>query len=180
MTATLWSVSRTARDELRYLREKALLLAAPAVRIGGREHPGYRLHDLLHDAARHLLTSPKQPEERRQLPGLELELAAAQAELLSRYRRRTQQGQWHTLPEDGYIHRRLAWHFEQAHDGAELHGLLCEETAAGRNGWFEANDRRGEMAVFADDIARAWRLAEEGERRDSLGRCWGCRCVMPW
>src|SRR5262249_19869707 len=163
MTATLWGVDeRTARDELRYLRDKALLLAAPAVRIGEREHPGYRLHDLLHDAARHLLTSAKQPEDERQLSGLERDLPAAHAELLSRYRCRTQNGLWHTLPEDGYIHRRLAWHFEQARDWTGLHELLREETAEGRNGWFEANDRRGEMAVFADDIGRAWRLAEEG------------------
>src|SRR5262249_58355556 len=77
---------------------------------------------------------------------------------------RTQNGLWHTLPEDGYIHGRLAWHFEEARDGTGLHEMLREETTEGRNGWFEANDRRGEMAVFADDIARAWRLAEEGWR----------------
>jgi hypothetical protein len=161
MAAVLWGTDeRRARDELVVLRKKALLLAAPAVRVGGAELLAFRLHDMLHDSARGLLTAPREPVEPGALPGLGLSWPEAHAELLRRYRGRTRDGKWHTLPADGYIHGRLGWHLEKAGAEDELHALLREETPEGRNGWFEANERLGQSAVFADDVARAWRLAK--------------------
>ena len=59
MTATLWETDeRSARMTLRSLRDKALLLPGTPQPNGT---PTYRLHDLLHDLARRLLTAPSGP-----------------------------------------------------------------------------------------------------------------------
>jgi len=53
MAATLWRMDeRKAWDELRLLRDKALLLNAPEVRTAEKPVPAFRLHYVLHDAAR--------------------------------------------------------------------------------------------------------------------------------
>lgn len=149
MTAVLWGTDeRGARDILRLLADKALLTPVPA----GGCLPTYRLHDLLHDFAGMVLTtSPEQGGLGRTLP-------VAHRELLDRYRARTVGGLWHTLPADGYIHTYLAWHLEQAGWVEELHALLREETAEGRNAWYEARERLGQTAGFLADARRAWRL----------------------
>jgi hypothetical protein len=174
MAATLWDISEAAAAEmLELLWNDALLLPGPPVWIGQREWRTYRLHDLLHDMARRLLTStPPQ--------GLSLTLPAAHASLLDCYRSQTQNGLWHTLADDGYIHSHLAWHLEQAGRGEELHTLLAEETATGQNGWYEVQDRLGQTAAYLKDVVRAWRLAEiltddigAGGRGKEIG--WQCR-----
>ncbi|HHN93266.1 MAG TPA: hypothetical protein ENK17_00715, partial [Anaerolineae bacterium] len=54
MMATVWGKGeRETRDRLRYLRNNSLLLPDKT--------PPYRLHDLLHDLARRLLTAPPEP-----------------------------------------------------------------------------------------------------------------------
>jgi len=157
--SVLWSRTEDAAEEmLRYLRSKALLQAGPARQDGS---PTYRVHDVLHNHARRLLTAPREPGRAGALAGLGFPLPKAHRELLQRYRRRTQDGLWHTLPPDGYVHDHLAWHLEQADDEDGLHALLREETPEGRNGWFEANERLGQSATFANDVARADRLAEK-------------------
>jgi hypothetical protein len=163
MAATLWDLARPAEaDELlEYLWSEGLLQASLAVRVGERSWRAYRVHDLLHDCARRLLTGPVQPRRAEDLPGLGLTWPEAHRELLRRYQCRARDGQWHRLPPDGYIHGRLGWHLESAGDAAGLHALLREETPEGRNGWFEATERLGQPATFADDVARAWRLADE-------------------
>ncbi|MBN1810840.1 MAG: hypothetical protein JXA14_03295 [Anaerolineae bacterium] len=155
MAATLWNVDRAeAGDLLELLWNDALLLLGSPVRIGEEEMPGYRLHDLLHDLARGLLTGD--------LPyGLEWSLEDGHATLLERYRVRTQDGLWHTLTNDGYIHSHLTWHMEQAGRVAEIHALLAEETDKGHNGWSEARERLGQTAGYLADVSHAWRLAEE-------------------
>ena len=80
---------------------------------------------------------------------------------MTRYRLQAENGHWHTLEGDGYIHERLSWHLEQAGLPDELHQLLQEVTPEGRNGWYEACDLLGQPAFFVKDVARAWRLAEE-------------------
>ncbi len=160
MVVTLWDLDgeRDASYILEELRSKALLL--PGVTLGD-ETRTYRLHDLLHDLARNLLTAPTKPKRRGDLPGLGLKLVDAHTRFLERYKEKTKNGQWHTLPDDGYIHQRLTWHFEKALKTEEIHELLQEETESGHNGWHEACDRLGQSANFVIDIARAWRLAEE-------------------
>lgn len=120
MAATLWNtgVSEASRI-LELLWSDALLLPNFAVMIGKSAWPAYRLHDLLHDHARRLLT-------RAHPQGLGLTLREANAGLLDRYRVRyieqeLSQPCWHTLPNDGYIHAHLIWHLERADRVDEIH-----------------------------------------------------------
>ena len=180
MAATLWQVDAEEADEqLEWLWEEALLLPSSSQAIGERTWRAYRLHDLLHDLARGLLTGSPNPSRRNVLPGLGLDLRSAHATLLERYRATIPNGLWHNLIDDGYIHSHLTWHLEKAGHPLALHQLLQEETSAGRNGWYEARDRLGQMAGFVTDVARAWRLAEVGFEEnpaDSIG--WQCRYAL--
>ncbi|MEM6752143.1 MAG: CHAT domain-containing protein [Cyanobacteria bacterium P01_C01_bin.38] len=160
MTATLWDIDdeRDAEDELRYFKNKALLLAGVPLPDGT---PTYRLHDLFHDLACNLLTASPKPKRKGNLPGLGITLPKAHASFLEKYRSFTDKNLWHTLPSDGYIHQHLVWHLEKAEQVKEIHQLLAEESATGRNGWYEACEHLGQTANFVTDVARAWQLAEE-------------------
>lgn len=154
MAATLWSVPlKQATAILSTLRAKALLLD------GGEQGDNfsYRIHDLIHNLARELLTGKGEKD----IPGLDLQWQNAHSVLLDRYYQQTKDNLWHTLPDDGYIFSALTWHMEQAGRLSELHGLLREVTDKGRNGWYEACDFSGQNARFVTDIGRAWKLAEE-------------------
>jgi hypothetical protein len=154
MAATLWGTNeRVALQTLRFFHQKALL-SAPRQPDGGG--PVYRLHDVLHEMAKRLLTSDPQPIFDGQLPGLGMNLPDAHARLLDRYRRRIKGGLWHTLPADGYIHEHLVWHLERAALEMEIAALLREENAQGRNGWFEAREALGQSAGYAQDLRKAW------------------------
>ncbi|NEQ31820.1 MAG: hypothetical protein F6K04_12580 [Leptolyngbya sp. SIO4C5] len=158
MVAMLWQLNaKQAGAVLRTLRSKALLLEGSDTSEGKRT---YRMHDLMHDLSIKLLGAPKNSKNPEDLPGLGLTLAQAHQQLLQRYRAQTKDGQWHTLPDDGYIHAHLAWHFEQAEQPELLHQLLQETTPEGRNGWYEACDKLGQTANFVTDVARAWQLAD--------------------
>jgi hypothetical protein len=158
MATTLWQVTpRQAGAILRLFSAKALLLSG-AKQVGSQR--AYRLHDLMHDLAQRLLTSPPQPTQDGDLPGLGLTKAEAHHQLLERYRAKTQNGQWHTLTDDGYIYAFLTWHMEQAKRPEAIHHLLQETNEAGRNGWYDACDAIGKPAGFVNDVARAWKVAE--------------------
>jgi hypothetical protein len=170
MAATLWEMDQaTAAETLELLWNDALLLPGSPVWIGEERWPSYRLHDLLHDIARRLLTAPSEPRQAGDLPGLGLTLPEAHAHLLARYRAQTQDDLWHTLPDDGYIHAHLAWHLEWAGWVDELHAMLREETSVGRNGWYESRERLGQVAGFLTDVGRAWQLANAQVRAQSGG-----------
>ncbi|MDZ8138252.1 MAG: NB-ARC domain-containing protein, partial [Nostoc sp. DedQUE04] len=179
MAVTLWNMddARDAADELGYLYSKALLLSGVPLVDGT---PTYRLHDLFHDLARNLLTSPPTPKRRGDLPGLGITLAHAHATLLERYRQTTQDGLWHTLPNDGYIHQHLVWHLEKAGEIEEIHSLLQEDSENGGNGWYEACDHLGQTANFVTDVARAWQLAENSKSETTLPEVigWQCRYAL--
>jgi NB-ARC domain/APAF-1 helical domain len=154
MAATLWAIPRKqAGAILRSFRAKALLLSGVQ---GVGQGASYRLHDLMHDLSRGLLTG----EGEKDVPGLNIEFKNAHAILLDRYRQQTRDGQWHTLTDDGYIHSYLTWHMEQSGRIDELHSLLQEVTPEGRNGWYETCDQLGQTANFVTDVSRAWFLAE--------------------
>ena len=156
MATTLWDSNLVkAKKTLRYLRQKALLLPG----VSSTQKTNYRLHDLLHDLARNLLTSSTTPEQVSQLPGLGLSIPEAHQQLLERYQTKTEKGLWHTLPDDGYIYNHLTWHLEKAQKIDEIHQLLKEETAEGDNGWYWQCDRKGKTANFVKDVSRAWGIA---------------------
>ena len=116
--ATLWEGSEAgARRRLQRSAEAALVQPA-----GDEE--GYRLDKEAREAA-------------SQLQAQRMSLAESHARLLERYRAQVQDGLWHTLPGDGYVHEHLTWHMEDAGWEGELHALLKEENPEGRNGWFE-------------------------------------------
>ncbi|NEQ82672.1 MAG: hypothetical protein F6K26_21240 [Moorea sp. SIO2I5] len=155
---TLWDVAaRKAKDILRYFKTKALLLSGKST----NGTPTYQLHDLVHDMARRLLTAEAATGGEGSLPGLGLTWPQAHGQLLERYRQKTQNGLWHTLPDDGYSHSYLTWHLEKAGWVEEVHQLLQEETEAGRNGWYETCERLDQLGGFVKDVAKAWQLAED-------------------
>ncbi|NEO04684.1 MAG: hypothetical protein F6K51_03490 [Moorea sp. SIO3I8] len=155
---TLWDVSpREARRTLQYFKSKALLLSGKST----NGSPTYQLHDLVHDMARRLLTAEAATGGEGSLPGLGLTWPQAHGQLLERYRQKTENGLWHTLPDDGYSHSYLTWHLEKAGWVEELHQLLQEETEAGRNGWYETCERLDQLGGFVKDVAKAWQLAED-------------------
>ncbi|WP_066029421.1 NB-ARC domain-containing protein [Microcystis aeruginosa] len=84
MATTLWDCPvREARQTLRYLRSKALLLTG----VSSELLTSYRVHDLLHDLARNLILASPHPETDYQLPGLGLSMAEAHQQFLSRYQK---------------------------------------------------------------------------------------------
>ncbi|MBX9255518.1 hypothetical protein H1Q63_16520 [Desmonostoc muscorum CCALA 125] len=166
MAATLWQMDkRDAAKMLQYLRNKALLLTGVPLADG---MPTYRLHDLFHDLACNLLTASSVPKRPGDLVGLGLNLADVHAALLEKYRQKTQNGLWHTLPNDGYIHQHLVWHLEKAGQLEEIHQLLREESATGSNGWYEVREQLAQTGGYITDISRAWELAEANWTESTL------------
>ncbi|MBW4508264.1 MAG: hypothetical protein KME64_17370 [Scytonematopsis contorta HA4267-MV1] len=158
MTATLWDMDeRDAEDILEYLRSQALLLPGVPLADGTIT---YRLHDLFHDLARNLLTSPQKPKRQGDLIGLGINWSDAHAQLLDRYQQLIENNHWHTLPDDGYIHQYLVWHLEKAGKIEEIHQLLREESSNGSNAWHEIREKLGQTAGYLKDVARAWELTE--------------------
>ena len=174
MAATLWEMNEEDTAEtLQYLQNKALLLPGVPLVDGT---PTYRLHDLFHDLARNLLTSPLDPKHEGDLPGLGITLPVAHATFLEKYRNKTTNNLWHTIPNDGYIHQHLVWHLEKAEKVEEIHLLLGEDSATRGNGWYEACDRLGQTANFVTDVARAWQLAEKSCTETTLDQVIGLQC----
>jgi NB-ARC domain len=152
MAATLWGTDeKTAFRHLRSLSGAGMLKAEGDV---------YRIHDLMHDLARELLTAPVAAARERDIPGLGLTLQDASRQLLERYRAKTSDGLWHTLPEDGYIHDHLVQVFEWANWKNEIENLLWEESADGHCGWHWARECLGQTAGFIADVNRIWFYAD--------------------
>ncbi|EKU96780.1 NB-ARC domain protein [Leptolyngbya sp. PCC 7375] len=159
MAMTLWQLpKRVAGAILRTFSAKTLLLQG---RQQACKSTTYRMHDLMHDLAQYLLTSPVKPKHAGDLAGLGLTKVQAHSKFIERYQQKTENGQWHMLPDDGYIHSHLTWHLEQAEQFNQIHELLKEETSSGRNGWYEACVALEQTASFVVDVVRAWELAKE-------------------
>jgi hypothetical protein len=145
---------------LEFLCEDALLLPAARTTIAGRQWPAYRMHDVLRHVARRLLTGPVLPSDPATLPGLGIDIPSAHRELLDRYGQRTHHGQWHTLPDDGYIHQQLVYHFDRAGRSSALHALLAECDADRRNAWYEQRERLRQSAGYLADLRHARGLVD--------------------
>jgi hypothetical protein len=152
MSATLWSTEEgTASEYLRDLAGAGLLRASDEA---------YRIHDLMHNMARTLLTAAVIPSRPGEIPGFELDLDDARRQFLENYRAKTTNRLWHTLPDDGYIHDHLVRHFEQACSRSDLDKLLWEENVDGHCGWYDACERLGQIAGFLSDVERVWAHAD--------------------
>jgi hypothetical protein len=161
MAEVLWDLSPLqAKRVLIMLRNRSFLTDGVTTIA---EEATYRVHDLMHDMARSLIEEGILSAEA--VPPLEL----AHRQFLERYRERASNHRWDGLPNDGYIHRHLTWHLEQANWADELHALMSMSDAQGRNAWFEACDRLGQPAIFVDDVARGWKIAERGYEGDQAG-----------
>ena len=171
MAANLWEMATTkeSKDNLELLWNDALLQSNSPVEIAGVTWTSYRMHDLLRDVARRLLESTA---------GIGINLREAHKQLLSRYQQKTQNQQWHTLPNDGYIHQHLISHLEQVEGGiAEIHKLLQETAASGGNGWYEARERLGQTAGYISDISRIWEIVDNQTPTSQIIG-WQCRYAL--
>ena len=153
--ATLWGgmAQEEASELLAVLREEALLTQVGSITLGEQSWPAYALHDMLRALAQRRLTQA--PPD-----GQGLSLPAAHAVLLDGYRKGIRDGLWHTLPEDGYIHRHLTAHLRGAGQIHAIHPLLWEEADGGGNGWYQARERLGQPAGYLADVATAWQVAD--------------------
>ncbi len=98
IAATLWDCQvREARQTLRYLRGKALLLTG----VSSELLTSYRVHDLLHDLARNLILASPHPETDYRLPGLGLSMAEAHQQLLQRYQKQIKRSPLTPLEKGG-------------------------------------------------------------------------------
>jgi hypothetical protein len=157
MAATVWNADEeTALRQLRRLSGVGILTAE------GRkaEDNAYSIHDLMHALAQEILTGSVTPAKQRDLPGLGVSLPEASRQLLERYRAKSSDGLWHTLPDDGYIHDHLVQHFGRAGRKSELEGLLWEESADGHSGWYWARERLEQTSGFIGDLNRIWSYAD--------------------
>lgn len=148
IAATLWSIEPTeSNDVLGQLADMSLLK---------RDASGvYRMHDLVNDLARSMISAPVKPASLSVLPGLGLDLREASRKLLDRYRARARDGHWETLTDDGYIYDRLVYHLSLANDVDGLSTLLLEGN--GRNGWADARLKQAHTySGYLDDLEVAW------------------------
>ena len=156
MAVTLWELSPLkAKKALIDLRNRSFLTSGTETLEGELT---YRVHDLIHDTARGLI-------EQATLSAPIQTLAEAHAQLLDRYRQKCDR--WDRLPNDGYIHRHLTWHLQQAGREDEIHALMAMSDEQGRNAWFEACDRLGQPAIFVQDVKRGWAIAEQNYEEDN-------------
>jgi len=150
MASTLWEQEADeARNILESLWSDGLLLPGIFVNINGIDYRGFRIHDILHDMARRLIIK-SHPD------GFGIQLSRAHHDLLARYREKSLGGQWHTIPNDGYIHSFLTWHMQSAGEIDSIHELMREETSDKKNGWYTAREILGQTAGYIDDVNRAW------------------------
>jgi ABC-type transporter Mla MlaB component len=174
MVMTLWNVEDWEAEEALLSLYESSLLNAGLETLEGEQT--YQMHDLLHLIAQDLIEHPQNGEvtqkpmsKLQNLSGLGLTLAEAHRQFLERYRERASNHRWDGLPNDGYIHRHLTWHLEQANWDDELHALMSMSDNRGRNAWFEACDRLGQPAIFVNDVARGWNIAERGYEGERAG-----------
>ncbi len=183
MAMTLWELPRVQAKKVLVLLKNRSFLTSGTETLEGE--PTFRVHDLMHDTARGLLEQDALSDPLRSLqapiqnPKSKIQnLASAHAQLLERYRLQAE-GRWDRLPNDGYIHRHLTWHFVQAEIEDEIHALMAMSDERGRNAWFEACDRIGQPAIFVQDVKRGWEVAEQSyEKKETKSIVLQCRYAL--
>ncbi len=164
VASVLWNLSSNVqvKQRLSLLRHRSFLTDGVTTL---EDEPTYRIHDLMHDMARSLIEEGKLNSLGSRDKNCSC-LSLAHQQFLERYREKTEEKSWYNLPNDGYIHRQLTWHLEQAGWIDEIHTLLGSSDRLGHNAWFETCDRLGQPAIFVEDVARAWAIAEQQYEQD--------------
>ncbi len=151
---TIWGLHDAIDATLRLIQLRRRALLEDAARLGSSA-PRYRLHDLLHDFARRLLTGDaKVTLARFGIPAYGMTLEAVNAEVVRRYQTLLPDKNWGDLPYDGYIHEHLTFHMEHAGQLDNFFELLHQTDCSGRNSWFQARERIGQIAGFVSDLER--------------------------
>ena len=141
--AILWNATLDdAEQTLWQLADNALL---------ERQEHGFRIHDLLRQLAAQL-ASEAAPN------GLGFQIAELHAEIVRRYQMRAPDGQWQSVPADGYLHLHLFWHVIHAGSAALAHKILLARTQDYRLAWFVACDAAGQRANYEGDVRASLRL----------------------
>ena len=150
VVANSQGISRQDADDiLGLLYDDALVMRSAASRTKrGGPMQTYRLHDLLYDISRKLLVSAPPA-------GLGLSLLESHRRLIANYQGLLRDGRWSSLPDDGYIRRRLFRHLIDAGLHATMQAVLDEEDEDGANAWFTSNDQLGLASGFAEDVELA-------------------------
>jgi hypothetical protein len=104
---------------------------------------------MIHDLLRDFMTAELGEEGR----------SASHRALLDAYYQTRQGDGWHTVPDDSYIHKWLAWHLQRSSIRGALDAMLGKETSQGRNGWYEARIRTGKLDGYVSDLRRAMEAA---------------------
>ncbi|MEM9008223.1 MAG: NB-ARC domain-containing protein, partial [Cyanobacteria bacterium P01_F01_bin.86] len=179
MARVLWEfdVERDAEDLLNYFRSQALLL--PGVSLAD-DTPTFRMHDLVHDLTRNLLTAPQNPKQAADLKGFGIQLSEAHRQVLERYAdHQKTPGFWHTLPSepsDGYIHQHLLWHMEEAGEVEQIHSLFAETAEIEMNGWFTVKEKLGQSEGFVSELKRVWELTDRAAVQETTPELIGLQC----
>ena len=161
MAKRLWDLSEVrAKRTLMDLQRRSLLTRGTETLEGKQT---YRLHDLMHDTARGLIEKGKiNPEYENSIVSSAIQnLQLAHQLFLKRYEVEPIREWWKQLSKhERYLCRYLTWHLEQAGWGNEIHRLLAASDDRGRNFWFETCEQIGQPAIFVEDVARGWELAD--------------------
>jgi hypothetical protein len=108
----------------------------------------YVMHSILQDLGRRWFASP--------LPvGLGQDVRQGHDQIIANYRRVALESSWVDLPDDGYIHAHMAWHLKQADRSEDLFDLLLHTDRDGRNTWFRAKYKLGQISSYVDDLQLA-------------------------
>ncbi|GEM_PF-3505185 len=122
MAATLWDMNEAqAAITLSDFFDLALLR-----RFTDTGVHAYRLHDVLRDEARCLLTAPTKPKQAIDVLGLGWDICKAHAEFIKRYQEQPNQDRCHSVSDDGYYYQYLPYHMKESGMLAELRLLLLQ------------------------------------------------------
>ena len=137
--------AENSSDILAFLYDEALLMRATrtSADAGQNDHrSAYRLRDLLYDIARRQLTEDTPS-------GLGVSIRECHNRIINNYSSHCGGGGWAALPTDGYAHRHLIMHMEQAGRIDLIRGVLAENDITGKNSWYRANEKIGQTLYFS-------------------------------
>jgi hypothetical protein len=136
---------------LSFAEAESILIGLADDSLLKRDGSLYSIHDLMHEAARKLLVTPRPA-------GLGLSMTEGHRKIISNYRASTE-GQLTQVQNDGYIYSRLVWHLTAAGLDDDVRDLLTSENERGENAWFAKRAAVGEIGGYVEDVRLALKQA---------------------